>query len=75
MVRKDIITMSRREVRRTGIIQQVDQKRITQCEAGKVLGVSERQVIRLTQKYREQGEEGLIHGLRGQPSNRVMRTE
>ena len=70
MVRKDIITMSRREIRRVGIIQRVEEKRITQCEAGKILGVSGRQVIRLTQKYREQGEEGLIHGLRGQPSNR-----
>ena len=68
MVRKDIITMSREEIRRVGLIQRVEERRITQKHVGKVLGISERQVNRLVKRYREKGEEGLIHGLRGQPS-------
>jgi len=69
MVRKDNITMSRREIQRVGVIQQVIQKRIYQREAGEMLGVSERQIRRMVQKVRKKGIQGIVHRLRGAPSN------
>jgi transposase len=45
---------------------------LTQAQAGELLGLSERQVRRLVQRYREQGDVGLIHRSRGRPSNREL---
>jgi len=45
------------------------EKRIIQREAGEMLGVSERQIRRMVQKVRQKGIQGMVHGLRGQPSN------
>jgi transposase len=70
MDRKDIITMSREEIRRVGILQQVMERKITQEHAGKILGISARQIRRIQKRVKEKGEKGVIHGLRGHPSNR-----
>ena len=69
MDRKDIITMSREEIRRVGVIEQIREGRITQAHGGKVLGLSDRQIRRIVQRVKAEGESGGLHRLRGQPSN------
>lgn len=70
MAGKDIIVMSIGEVRRLKIVQSVLDRQITQKVASSMLGLSERQVRRLARSVRDQGDRGIIHGLRGRPSNR-----
>ncbi|MDZ4184311.1 MAG: ISNCY family transposase [Desulfuromonadales bacterium] len=70
MAGKDLIVMSIREVRRLKAVQTVIEGHITQKAAASLLGLSERQVRRLVKAVREQGDGGIIHGLRGRSSNR-----
>ncbi len=70
MAGRDMIVMSLREVRRLKAIQTVMDKQITQKVAGSMVGLSERQIWRLVKVIREHGDRGIIHGLRGRPSNR-----
>jgi transposase len=51
-------------------LKKADQKLITQREAAAELGLSIRQVQRLLDGLKEQGDQAVIHGLRGKPSNR-----
>ncbi len=75
MAGRDMIVMSLREVRRLKAIQTVIDKQITQKVAGSMVGLSERQVRRLVKVIREKGDRGIIHGLRGRPSNRRFSEE
>lgn len=70
MERKDIVTMSLREVRRLSVIREVIRKQIGQRRAGEVLGLSERQVRRLAHSVQQEGDLGVIHKGRGRASNR-----
>jgi transposase len=62
--------LSMKEAQRLGVIEQVLDKRLTQVLAAQQLGVSVRQVKRLSRAVREQGAVGLVSKRRGQPSNR-----
>ena len=64
-IRKDIIMISSEELRRRGVIKKVLAKELNQQEASEVMGVSDRQVRRIVRRVREEGERGVIHGLRG----------
>ena len=48
---------------------------ITQGEAAGELGVSTRQVQRLLEALKRDGDKAVVHGLRGQPSNRKIESE
>lgn len=61
--------MNARERRRLTEFSLVKQGRASVAEAARRLGISERQARRWWRRYREQGDKGLIHGLRGQKSN------
>lgn len=61
--------MSVRERRRLIVFSQVQKKAIGVAEAARLLGLSERQGRRLWKRYLQQGDRGLIHGLRGRPGN------
>lgn len=63
------LDMSKCERDRLHAIRNVLDGRITQAEAAKILRRSERQVRRLCDRIRKKGDAGLVHGLRGQPSN------
>lgn len=67
-----LLPMSRKELDRVQVMQDLEQKRVTQCRAAELLGVSERQVRRLLRRFERAGPEGLIHRSRGRPSNRRM---
>jgi len=74
-MRKDIITMSSREVKRFKIMEKVLERQLIQAKAGEVLGLSERQVRRIVKRVREEGARGVVHRSRGQPSARKMPEE
>jgi len=70
MAGRDIIVLSIREVRRLKAVQLSIDGHVTQREAATMLGLSERQVRRLVRDVREHGDKGVMHALRGRPSNR-----
>lgn len=61
--------MSVEELDRNHVIENVLKKQLKQRHAAQQLGISVRQVKRLCGRARRDGKRGLIHGLRGKPSN------
>ena len=70
MVREDVVRMSVKELKRVHVIRHVMNRALRQREAGELLGLSVRQVRRLLQRVRAEGDAGLVHQSRGRPSNR-----
>ena len=66
------LTMSNREIDRLGIINNVIAGKLTWNEAGAQLALCDRQIGRLCKKVRKKGNAGIIHGLRGKPSNHKL---
>lgn len=71
-MKKDLLTMSKKELTRLEIIQKLEEKRMKQKEAGEMLGISARQVRRLLTRYKQEGAAGLISKRRGRPSNNQL---
>ena len=63
--------MSAQELDRLTVIERVIEKRLTQVEAGKQLGVTPRQVRRMIKRYCCHGAAGLVSKKRGKRSNRA----
>jgi transposase len=64
--------MSVKELRRLHVIHQVIEKKMRQVEAGGLLGLTDRQVRRISRRVGELGEKGIAHRSRGKPSNRAI---
>ena len=64
------IEMSNKELARKTEVERVLDHRITQRQAASKLGVTERQFRRILQRYRQEGDGGLVSRKRGKPSNR-----
>lgn len=62
--------MSQKERRRLGVLEQVQAGVLTLIEASDRLGLSYRQTRRVYQRFRRDGDAGLVHRLRGRPGNR-----
>jgi len=71
-VRKDLITLTKREHERLEILRRVMKGELRQREAGALMGVTDRQVRNLRRKVQEKGAVGLAHGNRGKPSPKRM---
>jgi hypothetical protein len=69
------LTMTYREIDRHAIIRQYLDKKITQRQAAMVLGLSTRQLRRLTRQFQQAGVEGLISKHRHKPSNNHLPNE
>jgi len=67
--------MSKTELTRLEIMQRLKEKRVTQKEASRMLGLSTRQVKRLWRTYKRAGAQGLISQRRGKPSNNRIARE
>jgi transposase len=65
-----VLTMSAKEVKRAKIIHQVTERKLTVSEATEMMQLTERQAYRVLKRYRQEGDSGLIHRLRGKASNR-----
>ena len=62
--------MTQRDRDRLVVLKKAQKKLIAQEQAAEELGVTERHVRRLLVKLKKEGDQAVIHGLRGQPSNR-----
>jgi len=67
---KDIVKMSKKELKRLHLVNKAIAREVRQVEIAEVLGISDRQVRRLVKRVGEEGDEGIIHGLQGEESNR-----
>jgi hypothetical protein len=67
-MRKDIITMSKKELRRLPIIHKVIEKRLTQTKAAEMLDLCDRQIRRIIGKIKAGGDPAIVHGNRGKVS-------
>ena len=66
------LTMSNREIDKLKVIQNTIDGKLTWPQAAEILALSERQVGRLCARVREEGNGGVIHGLKGLPSNNKL---
>ena len=57
---------------RLEIMQKLKEKRMSQAEAARLMGIGERQVRRLWRIYRAKGAAGLVSKRRGQKSNHQL---
>jgi len=69
------IEMSKEELTRKTEVERALDQRITQKEAAKRIGVSERQFRRIMRRYKQEGDGGLVSRKRGKASNRKTKAE
>jgi hypothetical protein len=62
--------MSRKERERLTIMVGVKEQELTLVQAGELMAVGYRQSKRIWRRYQDEGDAGLVHRLRGQPSAR-----
>src|SRR3989337_3096731 len=62
---RDRVTLNRKEQSRAKVLTLVSERRCTTREAGQLLGLSERHLLRLKGACREEGPAALAHGNRG----------
>lgn len=63
--------MSKRELRRVGVLARVASEELRLVDAARILSLSYRQVKRIWKRYEKEGAEGLKHRSAGRPSNRA----
>src|SRR6202158_1283339 len=64
------IALSQEERDRLHLLRELERGELRQVAAAQRMKLTDRQVRRLLQRWREQGDRAVIHGLRGRPSNR-----
>lgn len=69
MAGKDIITMSQKELKRLHIIHKILDRRLKQIDAVELLELCAKQISRIAGRVREEGDKGIIHRSRGEPSH------
>jgi transposase len=67
--------MSGKEIGRLEVMQKLAEKRLSQKEAGRILGLGVRQIKRLLKAYRKKGAIGLISKHRGRKGNNCLSAE
>jgi transposase-like protein len=72
MVGEDKVLMSVKELRRLLVIHQVMEKKLRQVEASRLLGLTARQIRRISKRVQKEGDRGLAHRRRGKRSNRAF---
>lgn len=75
MTNRGDVYMKAKEARRLLLIERASAGEVTVREASERLGLSCRQVIRLKERYREEGASGLVHKGRGKASGRRIAQE
>lgn len=66
---EEAITMSKKELDRFAVLEQVRKKQLKQREAAEILGISDRQIRNLLVSVKTEGAKGVISKKRGKPSN------
>jgi hypothetical protein len=65
LVETERIALSQRERDRIRVLHEMQQRHLTQTGAGQRLPRSDRQVRRLLRRVKKQGDQAVVHGLRG----------
>lgn len=68
----EVLIMSNREIDRLRVVRRVLEREYSWQEAGKQLGLCIRQIGYICARVRREGNKGVIHRLRGRPSNRKL---
>jgi hypothetical protein len=71
----EVLNMGMKDRDRLCIIRNAVDRKITQLEASKILRLGHRQTQRICAAVRRDGDRGILHGLRGQPSNNRLDPE
>jgi transposase len=66
------LTMTQHDRDRLKVIEQLQQRQLSQKQAAALLGRSGRQVRRMLRRYQAEGDVGLLHRSQGRPSNRRL---
>ena len=69
------LRMSQKERDRIRVLEEIVAGRLKQCEAADILHLSSRQLRRILKRYLAEGDQGLVHALRGRQSNRKIGNE
>lgn len=69
---KERLTMSNREIDRLKVIHSIAKKQLTWNQAAVQLDLSKRHIGRLILRVNTEGNKGIIHRLRGKPSNHQL---
>lgn len=72
MAGEDLLALSQRDRDRLRELHGVIRGRQKLCEAARHLGLSRRQTRRLVRRVEREGDKGVLHRLRGRPSNRAI---
>ena len=71
-MKQERVGLSQRERDRLKVLHGVEQGHLHQVEAARRLALSDRQVRRLLVRVRAESDPGIVHRLRGRPSNRKI---
>jgi hypothetical protein len=66
---EDKLTLSQKDIDRVHVIRQMNEGRLSWKQGAACLGMGLRQVGNLCRRFRQEGAGGLLHQLRGKPSN------
>jgi transposase len=72
MAGEGIIMASQEELRRLHVIEKVLEGGVKQVEAAEILSLSSRHIRRVVKRVQQEGSRGIVHRLRGRPSNRKI---
>jgi transposase len=72
MAPEGIIMATQGELRRLHVVQKVLEGGLKQVEAAEILSLSSRHIRRVVKRVRREGQRGIVHRLRGRPSNRKL---
>jgi Trp operon repressor len=75
MAGKDIVMLSAEERKRLHLIHKILEGDLRQVDASKLLGLSYRQINRITNQVKAKGDKEVAHKLRGKVSNRKIAVE
>ena len=67
--------MTQRQRDRLVVLKKAQKRLISQKQAAEEAEVSDRQIRRLLDKLKQSGDQAVIHGLQGRPSNRKLSEE
>jgi transposase len=62
---QETITLTKVELKKIRVVQKIVDGHMTNSEGALTLGISVRQIIRLKNKYKAEGEQGIVHKNRG----------
>jgi transposase len=72
MAGRDIIMATQEELKKLHVVRKALENNITQNQAAEMLDLCDRQIRRIASRIRLEGDAGIIHRLRGKPSNRAL---